>query len=46
MLTISLVIFLIQRFVFTFLDPIFETCIFHIPAIMASIIYVRIRGVE
>lgn len=43
MLAISAVVFLVQRFVATFLDPVFEACIFHIPALVASFIYLRRR---
>jgi len=43
MLTLSAVVFLVQRFVATFLDPVFEACIFHIPALVASLIYLRMR---
>ena len=43
MLTLSAVVFLVQRFVAAFLDPVFEACIFHIPALVASLSYLRMR---
>lgn len=41
MLAVSAAVFLIQRFVFMFLDPIFEFCIFHLSALVAVAIYLR-----
>jgi O-antigen ligase len=39
LIALSSTIFIIQRFIFSFLDPIFELCIFHIPALVASLTY-------
>jgi hypothetical protein len=39
LLTISLTILVIQRTAWAFLDPVFEICIFHIPAILAVVVY-------
>jgi hypothetical protein len=39
LLSISLTILLIQRTTWAFLDPVFEICIFHIPAISAVGVY-------
>ena len=39
---LSVVIFLIQRTSLALIDNIFEFCIFHIPALVASIIYIRV----
>lgn len=44
MLIMSAVIFLIQRFVAMFLDPVFEASIFHLPALIAVAIYLRKQG--
>jgi len=41
MLVFSLSVFLMQRFVLSFLDPIFEVAVIHIPALVASIMYLR-----
>lgn len=41
MLAFSAGVFLIQRFILLFLDPIFEVCIFHIPALAAALVYMR-----
>jgi len=41
LLAISSAIFVIQRFVASFLDPIFEFCIFHLPTLIAVLIYYR-----
>jgi hypothetical protein len=43
LLSISSAVFLIQRFYFTFLDPIFELCIFHLPTLISVLIFLRIR---
>ena len=43
MLIISVVIFLVQRFVAVFLDLIFEFCIFHLSSLVAVVIYLRKR---
>jgi len=43
MLAVSAAVFLIQRFVVMFLDPIFEACIFHLSALIAVAIYLRRR---
>lgn len=45
MIALSSIIFFIQRFIYSFLDPIFEFCIFHVPALVASLIYYR-RGLR
>ena len=39
---ISLVVGLIQRTGYMFLDPKFELCIFHIPTVLSLIIYSRL----
>jgi hypothetical protein len=39
LLTISITILVIQRTPLAFLDPVFEICIFHIPAISAVGVY-------
>lgn len=41
MLAMSAAVFLIQRFVAMFLDPIFEFCIFHLSTLVAVAIYFR-----
>ena len=43
MLAISALVFLFQRFVLVFIDPIFEFCIFHLPTLVAAIVYARLR---
>lgn len=40
---ISLTIFAVQRSSLMFLDPIFEVCIFHVPAILAVSVYLYKR---
>ena len=40
---ISIVMFLIQRSNYMFLDVFFEFCIFHVPAIIAVGVYVYLR---
>ncbi len=42
LIAISLVIGLIQRTGYMFLDPKFEVCVFHIPTILSIIIYSRL----
>jgi uncharacterized membrane protein len=42
LMAISLVIGLIQRTGFMFLDPKFEVCVFHLPTILSLIIYSRL----
>lgn len=42
MMAISLVIGLIQRTGYMFLDPKFEVCVFHVPTILSLIIYSRL----
>ena len=42
MMAISLVIGLIQRTGYMFLDPKFEVCIFHLPTILSLIIYSKL----
>ena len=45
MLAISAAIFITQRFVVIFLDPIFEFCIFHLSALVSVAIYLnKMRG--
>ena len=39
LIVISLVIGLIQRTSFMFLDPKFEVCVFHLPTVFSIIIY-------
>jgi hypothetical protein len=46
MLAVSTAVFLIQRFVAMFLDPVFEVCIFHLPAMVSVVIYLRRRMVS
>ena len=48
LVALSSTTFIIQRFIFPFLDPIFELCIFHIPALVASLTYLimGLRGEE
>lgn len=41
MLIVSISVFLIQRTVWRFLDNIFELCIFHLPTLLAILIYIR-----
>ncbi|MBS7638754.1 hypothetical protein KEJ49_07765 [Candidatus Bathyarchaeota archaeon] len=41
MVILSFIIFITQRFIYSFIDPIFEVCIFHIPALVASLAYYR-----
>jgi hypothetical protein len=41
-MAISLVIGIIQRTSYMFLDPKFEVCIFHVPTILSIIIYSRL----
>ena len=36
---LSIVIGLVQRTQYQFLDPLFEICVFHIPAVMSLVIY-------
>jgi hypothetical protein len=43
LLILSASVFVIQRFFFILIDPIFEICIFHLPAMVAIIIYLRKR---
>jgi uncharacterized membrane protein len=42
LMAISLVIGIIQRTSYMFLDPKFEVCIFHVPTILSIIIYSRL----
>ena len=44
MVALSLGVFLIQRTSYATFDLIFEVCIFHIPALICAIIYLRILG--
>jgi hypothetical protein len=39
---ISLIVGIIQRTYYMFLDPKFEVCVFHIPTILSLIIYSRL----
>jgi len=39
---ISLIIGLMQRTSYMFLDPTFEVCVFHVPTILSLIIYSRL----
>jgi uncharacterized membrane protein len=41
LMAISLVVGLIQRTGYMFLDPKFEVCVFHVPTILSLIIYSR-----
>jgi len=43
MLALSAAVFLFQRLVAVFLDPVFEACVFHIPALVAALVYLRMR---
>jgi hypothetical protein len=40
---VSIVMFAIQRSSYMFLDPTFEVCIFHVPAVIAVGVYVYLR---
>ena len=40
---VSIAMFAIQRSSYMFLDPIFELCIFHLPAIIAVGVYIYLR---
>ncbi len=40
---ISIVMFIVQRSSYMFLDVIFEICIFHVPAILAVGVYLYLR---
>ncbi|MCX6649448.1 MAG: hypothetical protein NTV61_08715 [Candidatus Bathyarchaeota archaeon] len=40
---VSIVMFAIQRSSYMFLDPVFEFCIFHVPAVIAVGVYVYLR---
>ena len=42
LIAISLVIGLIQRTDYMFLDPKFEVCIFHLPTILSLLIYSKL----
>ncbi len=44
MVALSIGIFLIQRTSYAMFDLVFEVCIFHIPALVCAIIYLRILG--
>ncbi len=39
---ISLIIGLVQRTQYQFLDVLFEVCVFHIPTIMSLVIYSKV----
>jgi hypothetical protein len=43
LVTISLTILIIQRTTWAFLDPVFEICIFHIPAVLAVGVYLHVN---
>lgn len=43
MIFISTIVFILQRVIGLFPDPIFELCIFHLPTIVAIIIYLKIK---
>jgi hypothetical protein len=47
MVSISAIVFLIQRTSWAMFDPVFEVCIFHLPALAGATIYYLIqrRGV-
>ena len=40
---VSLIIGIIQRTGYRFLDPKFELCVFHIPSILSLVIYSRMK---
>ena len=44
MVALSFGIFLIQRTSYATFDLVFEVCIFHIPAFVCTVIYLRILG--
>ena len=44
MVALSLGIFLIQRTSYAMFDLVFEVCIFHIPALVCAMIYLRFLG--
>ena len=41
LVTLSLIIFLIQRTSWAVFDPVFEVCIFHIPALFSAALNVK-----
>ncbi len=43
---ISVVLFVVQRSAYRFMDPVFELCIFHVPAILGVSIYLYYRRKE
>ena len=46
MVSISAIVFLIQRTSWAMFDPVFEVCIFHLPALAGATIYYFIRRKE
>jgi hypothetical protein len=44
MLLLSVSVFLLQRTSWALFDPIFEVCIFHVPAFFSALIYLKMRG--
>jgi len=43
MLLLSLFVFLLQRTSWAMFDAVFEVCVFHIPTLISSIIYLKVR---
>ncbi len=43
MLSLSFIVFLLQRTSWALFDTVFEVCIFHIPAFFSALIYLKIR---
>ena len=44
LVTISILIFSVQRFVKRVFDPVFELCIFHIPTVISVAVYLKLLG--
>ncbi len=43
---ISVSVFLLQRTSWAMFDVIFELCIFHIPSLVCTVVYLRLQGVR
>jgi len=44
LVTLSIVVFLVQRTSWALFDTVFEVCIFHIPAFFSAVLNVKFRG--
>ena len=44
LVALSIVVFLVQRTSWVLFDAIFEVCIFHIPALFAAALNVKVTG--